>query len=165
MSNETLEIDEAVYRRLSTYSDLTALVSTRIYPKIAPETATLPRITFNMVSNAPYHASGYDAVIHSPRIQISCWDTSYRSINLIAIQVKAALQDYSGTITTPVLDANKDLWGNDDTWGNSDLWGRASISLVVQRSFFEHEVDLEDVEANTNKIIYHRALDFIIWHE
>ncbi|MEW5921568.1 MAG: DUF3168 domain-containing protein [Bacillota bacterium] len=128
-------IEEALYAYLSSHVGLTALVGSRIYPLVMPQGTTLPAVTFSKVSGPRVHAMQHDAGLAYPRFQVSCWGSTYKQAKEVAAQVRAALQDFKGTMGGP---------------------GGAEVSGV----FLEDETDL--YEPNTQ--IYHVALDFIIWH-
>lgn len=134
-----MELGEALYSQLSGTSDLTALVSMRIYPGVAAQCASLPYIIFSQVSNAAHHAMSNDPNIQSPRWQISTWAETYSGVRAIAKQVKAALQDYTGTMG-------------------------GSGGVEVQRVFFENEIDYTDLDPETKAITHSVAQDYIIWH-
>ena len=133
-----MELGEALYSKLSGTTDLTALVSTRIYPRVAPQNAAFPYVIFFQVSNPGMHAMGNDPNIQAPRWQVSSWADSYSSVRSVAKQVKAALKDYTGTMG-------------------------GSSGIEVQRIFYENEVDMVDIDPETNEPIYHIAQDYIIW--
>ena len=128
-------IEEALYAYLSSHAGLTALVSTRIYPLVMPQNATLPAVTFSKISGPRAHAMQQDAGLAYPRFQVSCWGGTYKQAKEVAGQVRAALQDYTGTM------------------------GGAG-GVVVSGVFLEDENDL--YEPGTQA--YHIAIDFIIWH-
>jgi len=132
-----MQIGEALYSYLSSYAGLTALVGNRIYPLILPQGVTLPAVTYTQISGPRVHCMGSDPGLTHPRFQVSVWAESYSDMATVAAQVRAALQDYSGTM------------GGDD-------------GVVVQRIFLEDETD-RNFEPNTKT--FRRDLDFIIWHE
>ena len=134
-----MELGEAIYSQLSGTSDLTALVSTRIYPGVAPQAASLPYVIFFQVTNPGHHAMQADPNINGPRWQVSAWATTYSSVKAIAKQVKASLKDYTGTMG-------------------------GSSGVTVQRVFYENEIDLTDVDPVTKDPIHHVAQDYIVWH-
>ena len=130
-------VEQAIYTRLSGYAGLTALVSTRIYYMDTRQDTAFPNITFSLVTNVPVHASGSDAGLEHPMIQVDVWALTAQSMVDISIQVKAALQDYSGTVAT----------------------------IAIQRIFLENENENIDYDPNTKKKIYHRTHDFEVWCE
>ncbi len=127
---------EAIYSRLSNYSALTALVSTRIYRLVMPQGTSYPCVTFSLVTDSPHHAMGSDAGVKNPRFQVDVWATTTASLDSVATQIKAAIQDYSGTVE----------------------------SVVIQRIYLEDETDIVDADEK-GQMVYHRALDFTVWHE
>ena len=129
-------IEEAIYTYLSNHAGLTALVSTRIHPLIMPQSTVLPAVTFSKVSGPRVHAMQQDAGLAYPRFQVSCWGATYKSAKDVAAQVRAALQDFKGT-----------------------MGGVGGV--VVSGVFIQDENDL--YEPGTQ--VYHIALDFVIWHE
>ena len=130
-------IEEALYTYLSTHAGLSALVSTRVYPVVMPQGCTLPAVTYQKIDGPRVHAMGSDAGLAHPRFQVSCWGSTYKSTKDVAAQVRAALQDYTGT-----------------------MGGAGGVS--VGGVFLDDENDLFDDAAGTG--VYHVALDFIVWH-
>jgi len=134
-----MTIEAALYSYLSTHSGLSSLISTRIYPMQVAQGATMPAVCYQLVDDIPVHSGGADVIVHAARFQFSCWGggtSGYTSACAVAAQVKAALQDYSGT-----------------------MGGTGGV--VVQRSFLEMTTDLFD----ETLVRCGRAVDFIIWHE
>ena len=131
-----MTIEAALYSYLSTYSGLTALTGTRIYPIMIAQEAVMPAVAYQLVDDLPVHSGGADLIVHAARFQFSCYGTSYLNACAVAAQIKAALQDYSGTM------------------------GGAG-GVTVQRSFLEMTTDLYDEDMRRCG----RACDFIIWHE
>jgi hypothetical protein len=88
-------MEQALYTRLSTYAGLVALVSTRIYPLVAPQNATKPYITYSRISTQrEYSYSGYSN-LQRVRFQISCYAETYAAAKAIAIQVMAAVEAWT----------------------------------------------------------------------
>lgn len=128
-------IEEGLYNHLSNHAGLTALVGTQIYPIVIPQGKTPPMVTFQKINGPRVHAMQQDAGMAYPRFQVSCWGMTYKSAKDVAAQVRAALQDFKGT-----------------------MGGVGGV--VVSGVFIEDENDL--YEPGTQ--VYHVALDFIIWH-
>jgi len=130
------EVEKGIYARLTGQSGVTNLVRTNIYPGIAPLNASFPYLTYFKVSGPRIHAMKSDPGLACPRIQVSTWSTSYSQLKAIALQVRTALQDFSGT-----------------TGG-----------VTFQRIFFENEYDLPEVDIKAKKIYHHIAQDYIAWN-
>lgn len=104
-------IEETLYTRLSTYANLTSLVSTRIYPNIAPQESTLPIVVYRTVSSVRETAMGSDPGIVETRVQLSCFGTTYSSAKNVAKQVRLATQRWSGTgVFDTFIDSEVDLY-------------------------------------------------------
>jgi hypothetical protein len=92
-----LSIESVLYDRLSGYSGLTALVSTRIYPNVAPQNVTVPYITFRRVSSVRDSGFGTDLGTVTDRFQFDAFDTTYSGLRSIVEQLRAALQRWTTT--------------------------------------------------------------------
>lgn len=83
---------------LLTQSEVTNLVSDRIYPMVFPTDCTFPAITVSLISRSPRRDLG-GVQYWSDRFQISCWhDSLYGSAKKIAAAVKQVLEDYVGAM-------------------------------------------------------------------
>lgn len=91
-----MTVETALYNYLSGFAGLVALVSTRIYPLILPQTPTLPAVVYQQVSGPRIHAMGDDPGITSPRYQFSCWDDDHAGAAAVAQQIRLAFENYSG---------------------------------------------------------------------
>lgn len=91
-------IEEAINSRLAGYAGLSALVSTRVYPVIAAQGATLPYIVHSRISGVRESAMGSDTGVARTRVQVSSYGSTYSSAKNVAKQARLALQRYSGTI-------------------------------------------------------------------
>lgn len=85
MTIKTMLVD-----RLEAYGGLSALVGTRIYPRELPPNPTYPAITYARISNGPAGTDGF----RETRFQFNCWGTTEASVEAVATQVKAALEEY-----------------------------------------------------------------------
>lgn len=89
-------IESALYTRLTTYAPLTALISTRTYPVVAPQGTTLPYCVYRKVSpGRRYTMDGY-AGIQRPRMQVSCYGATYGQAKGVAAQLIAAVESWAG---------------------------------------------------------------------
>jgi hypothetical protein len=87
-----MTVETALYSTLAGTSGVSALVSTRIYPGIAPESAAMPYIVYSLVGTdrlATLLGSGDYA---RKRMQIECVATTYAGSKALASAVVAALQ-------------------------------------------------------------------------
>ena len=91
------DIEEAVYYVLSANTDVTASVSTRIYPKQLPQEAIIPAITFYRMSGTRVHVMGDDVAMEESLVQISIWANSLVQTRVIADAVRVSMQRWRGT--------------------------------------------------------------------
>ena len=96
-----MDIQEALFYHLTHTAAVAALVSTRVYPRIAPQDATLPNLVYWKVSRNQKRAhndqpgSGQKHLVYR-RIQINCTATSPDGADALAKAVRQALDSYQG---------------------------------------------------------------------
>lgn len=87
-----MSVETDLYSTLAAAAGVTALVSTRIYPGVAPENAALPYIVYSLTNTerlSTLLGSGDDARY---QMQIDCVANTYTSGKAVAAAVVAALQ-------------------------------------------------------------------------
>lgn len=92
-----------LYSRLSGYAGLTALVSTRVYPNVAPQNVTVPFVTYRRVSSVRDSGFGADTGTVTDRFQFDAYATTYSGVRDIVEQLRAALQRWT-TAGPPVVE-------------------------------------------------------------
>jgi len=130
-------LEDALYNILSADTDITNIVSTRIYPVIADEQEVEPYIVYQVIS-APRNNT-LDGVMDlvRARVQVSCWGSSYYEAVQVKEAVRLALKNYRGTEETS--------------------------STVIEYISFEDEGDLIDFSAGQDKSkSFGKRLDFYI---
>jgi len=98
-----MSVKGAIYSRLSNFTALTNLVGLRIYPGIAPQNTTLPYVTFQQISNESISAMSADTGLERPRFQLDSWSDDQLEVENVAVQVRAALQRYEGTLDSTTI--------------------------------------------------------------
>ncbi len=111
-----------IYARLSATTAVTALVSTRIYPDVLPDSPVYPAITYHQISGSSERGAIVDPVMLMSMMQITCWAKSRNQARAIADQVRKAM-DRLRLVTL----------------GNT----------VLNDCFFENDVDLYDPPTKT----------------
>jgi len=91
-----LDLETAIFKHLSTYAGLTALVENRIYPLILPDVVTYPAVTFQMISGVDDHCINEDPDNTEARIQFTAWGKTAADVRNVQAQIKAAFKDFSG---------------------------------------------------------------------
>lgn len=134
-------LEENLYTYLQTKTGLTSLVSTRVYPDTAPQTAALPFLVYARVSTTREHkfaATGTETRLAQARVQIDCYAATYSAVSALAEQVRLALDGWRGTIG----------------------------SGYANRIMLDNETDLPaDPDFGEQIGVRRRSMDFVIWHE
>ena len=87
-----MSIETDLYTTLSNDAGVTAICSTRIYPGMAPESVTLPYITYQMVSGERIDTVTGVGDMTRKRIQINCNADTYAIAKSLSAAVIAALE-------------------------------------------------------------------------
>lgn len=77
--------------RLTATAALTALVSTRIYPDVMPDSPTFPSVTYHRLSGKSEKGAISDPPLKSAVFQVSAWAKTRLASRQIAAQVRIAL--------------------------------------------------------------------------
>lgn len=129
-------MEEALIAYLLADAGVAALVATRVTPGKRTQGGDLPAIVFHLVSGAPeYDDQGTTGLVDST-IQIDCWASTYTGAKLVARAVKAALQDFDGTID----------------------------GVEFQAVFLEAERDFAPSGGGQAEYLHRTSLDFNPWH-
>lgn len=93
-------IDSAIYTRLSTYADVLAIVSTRIYPMRLIQNVTFPAISYDRVSTdvRDLTHTGTNQTAQGT-FQISCFAENPKIAKQLGAAVVKALHGWKGTVS------------------------------------------------------------------
>lgn len=87
-----MSLETKLYQMLSTHPGLSIL--TDVFPVIAPENTKAPYCVYEQVSGGrEYTHQGY-AGLKRPRVQISCYGSTYEQAKEVAAQVTAAMENW-----------------------------------------------------------------------
>jgi len=131
-------IEEALQKILVDDGGVGTLAANRIYNAVLPQGATVPAITWQRIATPRLRDLDGAEGSAQPRFQINCWGDEPSEPGALANAVRAALQDYEGTVLAVYI---KDIWVEDE----GDLFEAAVGNLQRRR--------------------YGRRLDIIVWHE
>lgn len=92
-------LDEALYTYLTGHTGLKALISTRVYPEEAPQSAALPHVVVQKISDTKDHFLSGICTLERPIYQFSAIATTKAVAKQVAVQLKSALSDYHGTLS------------------------------------------------------------------
>lgn len=99
----------AVYLVLSSYTDLTDLISTRIYSILMPQDATRPALTFQRIARDRENTlsdAGGNGVVRD-RYRFTAWGATLDECHDIADQVRLALKNATTLESVPVFEADE----------------------------------------------------------
>jgi hypothetical protein len=94
-----MELNEALYTYLSSYSGLTSFISKRIYPDKLPDKCTLPAVTYQLVSEEETETFRQPTVdLLAAVYSITVWASTRATANAAGKQLRQAFKNYSGTM-------------------------------------------------------------------
>ena len=138
-------IQEGLYTYLAADAGVSALVSSRIYPLVIPETVYTeatkkPCLVYSVDGKSrQVRYSGTDTLV-AASVQIDCYARTYLASQQLAEAVRSAMVDYSGTWT-----------------GSSS----PQTSNRVQSIFIQSEFDMLDPEPG----LYRVSQQYTIWYD
>ncbi len=100
-------LEAAVAALLKASPGLTSLIGAKVFPVALPDDLTadkLPAITYQRIATVHNSAMGADLDAVRPRVQVSSWAKKYGDAKDVQIQVRKALQRFSGTVADTVID-------------------------------------------------------------
>ena len=133
-------IRTAVYNTLSGSSNLTGIVSTRIYFIKMPQSTIYPAVTFEMLpTSGRVHLMGADSVLAMETLRVTVWGEAkdFTNMETAAGYIKTLLQDFTGT-----------------------MGGAGGIS--VERIFLETN---QPTMFNAGVGVYQISQDFEVWYQ
>ena len=90
-----MSVETELFTVLDNHAGLTALITSRIYPLVAEEDATLPLVVYRRTGDTVHRAMSDDAAVRS-LFRFDCWADSYSGAKAVAVQVHDALNRYKG---------------------------------------------------------------------
>lgn len=114
-----MALRDAIYSRLSGYSNLTSLVSTRIYSKEITQDTTKPCVYFEIIGIERISAMNGDSGMCDAQCRVISVASTLAGAVAVADQVRAALQRFSGTVSS--TDIRNIMVDNEFDSYNSDL--------------------------------------------
>jgi hypothetical protein len=99
-----MTVEEAVYSRLSGGSAVQAIVGSKIYPLVAPQSASLPFLIYQESSHNRMRRLNGSTVMREFRMRIDGYATSYTTAKSLRDAVLGRLVNYNGTISNVVIE-------------------------------------------------------------
>jgi len=98
-----LEIEEALTTYLLAQTGLTALIDRRFFYEEMPQGATFPAVVCIKVSDIKDHYLTTQSTLESPMLQFTAYASTKAGARAVSNQLKAALCDYTGTLSGVVV--------------------------------------------------------------
>jgi len=90
-------VGKAIYYLLTNATDVTDVVSTRVYPEIAQQDADLPYIVYAIANNEPTDTKPEPSKLDTAQVEVNIYSQSYTECIDLAVAVRAALDRVKGT--------------------------------------------------------------------
>jgi hypothetical protein len=92
-----MTVGKAIYYLLTNSTDITDIVSTRVFPEIAQQDAEMPYIVYNIANNEPSDTKPEPSKLDTAQVDVNVYSQSYTQCIDLAVAVRAALDRVSGT--------------------------------------------------------------------
>ena len=91
-----MQIEQSIYQRLSSFTALTDLVGTKIFPNVPTDNSQIPAVTYRIVSAEPQLTTAGSADLTKYLLQIDVWAFNLDTTMSAMGAVKNALHMYQG---------------------------------------------------------------------
>ena len=124
-----MEIGKALYSILFNDVDVKTLVSTRIFPNVAPQTTTFPFIIYDVTGIQPNDTKDGASTLDTNDVMISCYSETYSQASDLAKKIRIAMDrinegTYSGEqIQSSQFQSYNDIF--EDTSGDAGIYRKA----------------------------------------
>ena len=124
-----MQIGKSIYYILVNDTDVSALVETRIFPNVAPQTTTFPFIIYDVTGVSPNDTKEGPSSLDTNDVMISCYSESYSEASDLAQKIRVAMDrinegTYGGEqIQSSQFQSYNDIF--DDTSGDAGIYRKA----------------------------------------
>ena len=131
-----MEIGKAIYNILSTTTNISDLVGTRIFPNVAPQTTTFPFIIYDVNGVQPNDTKDGASTLDTNDVMISCYSETYSQASDLAQKIRVAMDrinegTYGGEqIQSSQFQSYNDIF--DDTSGDAGIY-RKSLDFEIRQ--------------------------------
>ena len=95
-----MKIGLAIYNILTSDTNVTSLVSTRIYPNVAKQSSAFPFIVYQTTSTEPTNTKDGVSPLDIISLEVLCFSETYTQAVDLAVKVRNALDRNTGTHNT-----------------------------------------------------------------
>lgn len=124
-----MQIGKSIYDILVNDTDVSALVSTRIFPNVAPQTTTFPFIIYDVTGVSPNDTKEGPSTLDTNDVMISCYSETYSEASDLAQKIRVAMDRINEgvyndeTIQSSQFQSYNDIF--DDTSGDAGIYRKA----------------------------------------
>ena len=94
-----MSVEKVIYSKLSGDSDVSGLVSTRIYPVNLPQKPTYPAIVYTRISGERTYSFDGASGLTSQRFQIDSFASTYSGAKDLSNKIRSAINGFRGTVS------------------------------------------------------------------
>jgi hypothetical protein len=94
-----VSVEQTLYDTLRNDATVAGLVSTRIFPQVAPDNAATPYIVYQVIGNDPHNTLAGAPNSEQKTVQVGCISNTYSEAKDIAVACKAAINGANGYCT------------------------------------------------------------------
>ena len=131
-----MQIGKSIYNILSSDTTITNIVSTRIFPNVAPQTTAFPFIIYDVTGVTPNDTKEGPSTLDTNDVMISCYCETYNEASDLAQKIRVAMDRINeGTYGSEQIQSSQfksynDLF--DDTSGDSGIF-RKSMDFEIRQ--------------------------------
>tara|TARA_R110001599_G_scaffold120684_2_gene291847 strand:+ start:1315 stop:1725 length:411 start_codon:yes stop_codon:yes gene_type:complete len=124
-----MEIGKAIFNILSNDSDVLALVESRIFPNVAPQTTEFPFIIYDVTGVQPNDTKEGPSTLDTNDVMISCYSETYSEASDLAKKIRVAMDRITESeyatikIQSSQFQSYNDIF--DDTSGDAGIYRKA----------------------------------------
>jgi predicted ATP-dependent serine protease len=96
---------KAIYSILTSDSDVSAIVGTRVYPQIAAQEAAFPFVVYVLQDTSPSDTKSGVSTLDEVRYDIVVASETYAEASDLTNKIRTALDRYTGTVESVVIDS------------------------------------------------------------
>lgn len=99
-----MQIEEAIFAKLTTDAAVSALVSTRVYPGQAPQSSALPLIVYQQAAQQKLQTLTGVINLNSHTMSLDMWGESYAAVKALYHAVRNCLVGFRGELSGGQVD-------------------------------------------------------------
>lgn len=128
-----MNIEDVIYNILKDNAGVSALVTTKIYPMVAPQ-GVEDCIVYQVINDNPNDTKSGVSTFNKPRVQVTGWSKNHVTAKQIRNAVQSALDRYTGTVTGINVDSIQYITIGDDFDKESHYYGKRSEYYIIIKS-------------------------------